>query len=74
MKQVHKKIFISFVLSDQVWWCNLKQSFELIQKLHLQIYVSQIMIYYSTSICPLESGKCGKEEENFNILRMKKTF
>ena len=36
--------------------------FELFQKLHLQIYVNQFMASnYSTSICPSESVKCGKE-------------
>ena len=40
-----------------------KVVFELFQKLHLQIYASQMhdIINYSISICPLESGKCGKE-------------
>ena len=27
------------------------------------MYVSQFMINYSSSICPFESGKCGKEEK-----------
>ena len=36
--------------------------FGLFQKLNLQIYASQLMTSnYSTSICPFESGKCGKE-------------
>ena len=25
MKQVHKNFFISYILSDRVWWCNIKQ-------------------------------------------------
>ena len=25
VKQVHKNFFISYILSDQVWWCNIKQ-------------------------------------------------
>ena len=25
MKQVQKNYFISYVLSDQVWWCNIKR-------------------------------------------------
>ena len=35
------------------------------------------IISYSTSICPLESGKCGKDEKNhktLNILRTKRDF
>ena len=40
-----------------------KRVFELFQKLHLQICVSQFMTNYSTSICPFESGNCGKEGE-----------
>ena len=35
---------------------------ELFQKLHLKIYASQF-ISYSTSICPFESAKCGKERK-----------
>ena len=43
-----------------------KAVFELFQKLHLQIYASQFMISkYSTSICPFEFGKFGKEGENY---------
>ena len=35
------------------------------------------IINYSTSICPFESEKCGKEENNYknlNILRTKRAF
>ena len=35
------------------------------------------IINYSTSICPVESGNCGKEGkklQNLNILRMKRDF
>ena len=34
------------------------------------------IINYSTSICPFESGKCGKEKnhKNLNISRMKRAF
>ena len=35
------------------------------------------IINYSTSICPFESGKCGKEEEKiqkFEYLRNEKSF
>ena len=35
------------------------------------------IINYSTSICPLESGKCGKEGKNYknlNVLRTKRAF
>ena len=39
-----------------------KAVFELFEKLHLQIYATQIMTSnYSTSICPFESGEYGKE-------------
>ena len=34
---------ISYVLSDQVLWWNIKRFFELLQKLHLQIYADQFM-------------------------------
>ena len=35
------------------------------------------IINYSNSICPFESGQCGKEEkklQNLNILRMRRAF
>ena len=52
--------------------------FELFQKLHLQIYASQFMTsYYSTSICPFESRKCGKERkksQKFEYLENKNSF
>ena len=51
-KQVQKNSFISYVLSDGFW---------VIANLCKPIYD---IINYSTSICPSESGKCGKEEKN----------
>ena len=39
-KQVQKNSFLSYVLSDQV---DNKVVFELLQKLHLQIYASQFI-------------------------------
>ena len=61
-KQVQKNSIISYVLSQQVWWCNVKQ----------------FLNYFKNSICkfmqanllhhklfhfnlPFESGKCGKQ-------------
>ena len=38
---------------------------------------SPVAVAYSTSICPFESGKCGKEEEkykNVNIWRTKRAY
>ena len=60
MKQVHKNFFISYILSDQVWYKPIDD-----------------IINYSTSICPFESGKCGKEEEKlqkFEYLEKEKSF
>ena len=52
--------------------------FGLFQKLNLQIYASQLMTSnYSTSICPFESGKCGKEGkelQKFEYLENEKSF
>ena len=65
------------LLSDQVWWCNRKQFF---QKLHQQIYASQLWHYinYSTFIyCSFKSGKCGKEEKKLQkcqYLKNEKSF
>ena len=53
-------LFVIYYLTNLMMKC--KAVFELFQKLHLQIYASQFMTsYYSTSICPFESRKCGKE-------------
>ena len=38
------------------------------EKLHLLIYASQFMTNHSTSICPFESGKCGKEVKKLQKL------
>ena len=51
-----------------------KAVFELLQKLHLQIHD---IINYSTSICPFESRKCGKEGkklQQFEYLENEKRF
>ena len=40
----NKNVFISYILSDQIWWY--KSVFELFQKLHLQIYASQFMQHH----------------------------
>ena len=40
-----KNCFISYKLSDQVWWYNI-EAFKLFQKLHLQIYARQFMASY----------------------------
>ena len=61
-KTSSKNSFISHILSDQVWWYNIK--------IH-------DIINYSTSICPFEFGKCGKEAEKlqkFEYLENEKSF
>ena len=78
-KQVHKNFFISYTLSDQVWWCNIKWFFWVIRKITSANLSKPIhdIINYSPSICPFESGKCGKEGEklqNFKYLKNKKSF
>ena len=62
-----KNIFISYVLFDQLWWCNIKRFFELFQKITSTNLCKPIhdIINYSTSTCPFESGKCGKEGKKF---------
>ena len=51
-----------------------KAVFELFQKLHLQIYA---IINYSASMCPFESGNCGKEGkklQKLEYLKNEKSF
>ena len=67
-------LLIHILLSEQVWW--LWNSFWVIPKItswHKSIHD----INYFTSICPFESGKCGKEEkklQKFEYLENKKSF
>ena len=68
MKQIQKNDFISYVLSDQVWWCNTKfYKFYKFSELILKIASTKSckpiydILNYSTTICPFESEKCGKE-------------
>ena len=59
-------ILVIYTLSDQVWWY--KVVFELFQKLYTSANLCKPIhdvINYSTSICPFESGKCGKEGKKF---------
>ena len=54
-----------------------KAVFELFQKLHLQIHAIHDIIHYSTSICPFESEKIGKEgrkTQKFEYLENENSF
>ena len=71
----HKNFFISYILSDQVWSCNIKRflSYSKITPEYL-CKPNHNIINYSTSICPFESGKCGiKKKENYKNLNISKT-
>ena len=62
-KQVHKNSFISYILSDKFESC-----FWVIQKITPENLCKRTHdINYSSSVCPFESGKCGKEEEKTKI-------
>ena len=77
-KQVQKNSFISCVLSDHVWWCNIKRfllSYSKITSANLFKPIHDIK--YSTSICTFEYGKCGKKEkklQKFEYLKIEKSF
>ena len=78
MKQDQKYSFISYVLSGQRWWCNIRR-FWVIQKIASANLYKPIhdIINYSISICPCESGKCGKKGEKlqkFEYLANEKSF
>ena len=73
-----KNFIISHVLSDQVWWYNIKGflSYSKITSANLCKPIYDI-INYSTSICPFVSGQCGKEGKNYknlDISRKKRAF
>ena len=77
-KQVQKNSFISWVLSDEVWWCNIKR-FLSCSKITFANLCKSIhdIIKYSTSIYPFESGKCGKKGkklQKFEHLKIEKSF
>ena len=77
-KTSSQNFLISYILSDQVSWCKVSCGFWVITKItpaNLSKLVHDI-IYYSTSICPFESGKCGeggKKLQNFEYLENKKS-
>ena len=60
-KQIQKNSFISYVLSDQVWWCNIKQFLSYSKITSANLYKPIHDIKYSNSIYTFESGKCGKK-------------
>ena len=55
------------MLSDQVWWCN---GFWVIAKIVFANLCKSVhgIINYSTSICPFESEKCGKEQKKLQTI------
>ena len=70
--------FNRYILSDQVWWCNVKL-FLTYPKNYICKFMQVISwhLNYSTSICFFESGKCGKEgkeSQEFEYLENKKIF
>ena len=68
-KTSSKNFFISYILSDQVWWYN-KSCFWVIPKITSANLCKPIhnIINYSTSICPFESQKCKKEGKKLQKL------
>ena len=59
--ETNSEKFLYYVLSDQDWWCNIKQF--LVYSKNYICKSNYDIINYSTSICPFESAKCGKEGE-----------
>ena len=64
----YKNSFITYILSDQVWLCNIKQflSYSKITSANLCKPIPDTN--YSTSIYPFVSGKCRKEVKNYKNL------
>ena len=77
-EQVQKNSLISYVLSDQVWWCNIQWFLSSSKNYTCKFMQAHLWHYkYSTSICPFESRKCGmegKKLQSLNISRTKKAF
>ena len=74
----YKNSFSSYILSDQVWWYNLKWFLSYFKNSSANLCkLIHDIINYSTFICPFESGKCGKEGkklQKFEYLENKKSF
>ena len=77
-KQVQKKLLISYLLSDKVWWCNVKQFLS-----YSKTYTCKLMQANSCHHKLIHFHlffwiwKCGKEEEKlqkFKYLENKKSF
>ena len=77
-KQVHRNFLVSYILSDQIWWFDIKWFLS-----HSKNYTCKFMQTnswhhkLSTSICSFESGNCRKEEEKlqrFEYLEVEKSF
>ena len=56
------------ILSDQVWWCNVKQFLSYSKNYTFKFMQVNSWHHYFTTICPFDSGKCGKEEEKLQKL------
>ena len=78
MKQVQKNSFISYLLSDQIWWCNIKRflsysktytgKFMQANSWHHKLFHFHLFFWV---------WKCGKEEEKsrkFEYLDNEKSF
>ena len=66
-EQVQKTSFISCVLSDQVWWCNIKQFLSYYKITSENLWKPIDDIKYLTCIYTFESGKCGEKRKNTKI-------
>ena len=75
---IQKHSFISYVLSEQVWWCNTKWLLSYSKKLSANLCKPiHDIINYSTSTCPFESGNCGqkgKKIQKFEYLENENCF
>ena len=78
MKQVQKNSFISYVLSDQVRWCNIKQFLSYSKNYVCKFMQAKLWHHkFSTLVCLFQSRKCGKEGkklQKFEYLENEKSF
>ena len=68
---------IRCVLSDHVWWCNIKRFLSYSKITSANLCKPIYDIKYSTSIYTFEYGKCGKKEkklQKFEYLKIEKSF
>ena len=78
MKQVQKNSFISYILSDQVWWCNMKQLLSYFKncicKFMQANWWHHKLFHFHLSFCIWKVWKRREKIQKFEYLKNVKSF